>query len=85
MDIDDYAHGLIEQLTDDARALGCEDELHRVSEIIRDGSSADRQVDHFRIRCLEGATEMEALHAVVDLLITETREGIEMAPSKSSV
>lgn len=50
MDIDDYAHGLIEQLTDDACALGCEDELHRVSEIIRDGSSADRQVDHFRIR-----------------------------------
>ena len=49
--------------------LGVEDELHRVSEIIRDGSSADRQVDHFRIRCLEGATEMEALHAVVDLLI----------------
>ena len=65
--------------------LGVEDELHRVSEIIRDGSSADRQVDHFRIRCLEGATEMEALHAVVDLLIAETREGIEMAPSKSSV
>ncbi len=77
MDIDDYAHGLIEQLTDDARALGCEDELHRVSEIIRDGSSADRQVDHFRIRRLEGATEMEALHAVVDQLIAETREGID--------
>ena len=34
--------------------LGVEDELHRVSEIIRDGSSADRQVDHFRIRCLRG-------------------------------
>ena len=57
--------------------LGVEDELHRVSEIIRDGSSADRQVDHFRIRRLEGATEMEALHAVVDQLIAETREGIE--------
>ena len=85
MDIDDYARGLIEQLTDDARALGCEDELRRVSEIIRDGSSADQQVDHFRIRRLEGATEIEALHAVVDLLIAETREGIEMAPSKSSV
>ena len=27
--------------------LGVEDELHRVSEIIRDGSSADQQVDHF--------------------------------------
>ena len=76
MDIDDYAHGLIEQLDEDARALGCEDELHRVSEIIRDGSSADRQVDHFRIRCLEGATEIEALRDVVDLLIAETQEGI---------
>ena len=79
MDIDDYARGLIEQLTEDAHALGCEDELHRVSEIIRDGSSADRQVDHFRIRRLEGATEIEALRAVVNLLIAETQEGIEMA------
>ena len=77
MDIDDYARGLIEQLDEDARALDCEDELHRVSEIIRDGSSADRQVDHFRIRCLEGATEIEALRDVVDLLIAETQEGID--------
>ncbi len=77
MDIDDYARELIEQLAEDARALGCEDELHRVSEIIRDGSSADRQVDHFRIRLLEGATEIEALRAVVDLLIAETQEGID--------
>ena len=76
MDIDDYARALIEQLSDDARALGCEAELHRVSEIIRDGSSADRQVDHFRIHRLEGATEIEALHAVVDQLIAETRGGI---------
>lgn len=77
MDIDDYAHGLIEQLDEDAHALGCEDELHRVSEIIRDGSSADRQVDHFRIRRLEGATDIEALRDVVDLLIAETQEGID--------
>ena len=77
LDIDDYARGLIEQLDEDAHALGCEDELHRISEIIRDGSSADRQVDHFRIHCLEGATETEALRAVVDLLISETREGID--------
>ena len=77
MDIDDYARGLIEQLAEDARALGCEKELHRVSEIIRDGSSADRQVDHFRIHRLDGATEIEALRAVVDLLIAETREGID--------
>ena len=77
MDIDDYARGLIEQLHEDAHALGCEDELHRISEIIRDGSSADRQVDHFRICRLEGATEIEALRAVVDLLVAETQEGID--------
>ena len=77
MDIDDYARELIEQLDEDAHALGCEEELHRISEIIRDGSSADRQVDHFRIHRLEGATEIEALRAVVDLLIAETREGID--------
>ena len=78
MDIEDYAARLVEDLADDARELGCEDELRHVLTIIRDGSSADRQLDHFRLRRLEGDTEEEALRAVVDLVIEETREGIEV-------
>ena len=76
VDIEDYAAVLVDQLADDARALGCEPELRRVLEIIRDGTGADRQIDHFRLRRLEGDTEEEALRSVVDLVVAETREGM---------
>ena len=76
VDIDDLAAGLVEELASDARALGCEAETHRALAIIREGTSADRQVDLFRLRRLEGDTEEEALHRVVDLLLAETREDI---------
>ena len=77
VDIEEYAAVLVEQLADDARALGCEPELRRVHDIIRDGTGADRQIDHFRLRRLEGDTEEEALRSVVDLMVAETREGID--------
>ena len=77
VDIEDDAARLVEDLTDDARALGCEAELRHVLTIIQEGSGADRQLDHFRLRRLDGDTEEEALRAVVDLVIAETREGID--------
>ena len=55
VDIDDYAAELVEELADDARALGCEDEMRHALAIIREGTSADRQVDLYRLRLLEGA------------------------------
>ena len=79
MDIADYAAALVEELAADARALSCENELRHVLTIIRNGSGADRQLDHFRLRRLEGDTEEEALRAVVDLVTAETRQGIEAA------
>ncbi len=79
MDINDYAMGLLEELDGDARALGCREELSRVSSIIRHGSGADRQLDHYRLVRLEGATKMEALRSVVDLVIAETRQGVGAA------
>ena len=78
MDIEDYAARLVDSLEDDACALGCEEELRHVLTIIQEGSGADRQLDHFRLRRVEGDTEEEALRAVVDLVIAETREGIEV-------
>ena len=77
VDIEDYAAALVDQLADDARALGCERELRGVLDIIRDGTGADQQIDHFRLRRLEGDTEEEALRSVVDLMIAHTREGID--------
>ena len=82
--IDDYAAALIERLEADARALGCHEELLRVEAIVRDGSSADRQLDHYRLCRVEGATEQEALRAVVDLVVTETREGVPARAGFSS-
>ena len=81
MDIDDYTAQLVEDLGEDARALGCHAELRRATEIVREGTGADRQVDHFRLRRLEGDTEAEALRSVVRLAAAETKEGIGLADS----
>ena len=73
VDIEDYATRLVEDLAEDAHELGCERELGHVLSIVREGSGADRQLDLFRLRRLEGDTKQEALQAVVDLVIAETR------------
>ncbi len=76
IDIDDYAVALVETLADDARALGCESEVRRALTIVRDGTGADRQIDLYRLRRLEGDSEAEALHRVVDQVLAETKEGL---------
>ncbi len=78
-DINDYALGLLDDLEGDARALGCREELRRVATIIQEGSSADRQLDHYRLARLDGAAKMEALRSVVDLVLAETRQGVDSA------
>lgn len=75
-DIDDYTQDLVSDLADDAEALGCEAELAHVLDIVRAGSAADRQVDLFRLRRLEGASQEEALLSVVDLIVRETKESL---------
>ena len=75
-DIQELIAELVEDLAEDAAALDCEQELQRVTEIIRLGTGADRQIDLFRLRRLEGDTIPEALRTVVDMIIAETREGI---------
>lgn len=76
VDIQDYLAGLVDKVADDAKALGCESEVRRTLEIVETGSSADRQLDLYRMRRLEGDTTEEALLRVVDLILSETREGI---------
>ena len=76
VDIDDFMHELVETLAPDARALGCEAETRHALAIIREGSGADRQVDLYRLRRLEGDTDEEALRRVVDLVLAETKEGL---------
>ncbi|MXX10488.1 MAG: carboxylate-amine ligase [Nitrospira sp. SB0675_bin_23] len=74
IDINDCLTALVEDLTEDARALGCETELRHSLSIIKEGTGADLQIDHFRLRRLEGDSANEALRSVVDLVIRETME-----------
>ena len=76
VDIDEYAEGLIGELREEAAALGCEAELESIRNIIREGAAADRQLDLYRLRKLEGDDEAAALRAVVDLGLAETRSGL---------
>ena len=75
-DISDMTDELVEDLTEDARALGCEAELRHALTIIREGTGADRQLDLYRLRRLEGDTREEALCRVVDLALKETRASV---------
>ena len=73
VDIDDYVGTLIDDLAEDAVALDCEAELGRIRDIVREGTSADRQIDLYRLRRLEGDDETSALRAVVDAIVAGTR------------
>ena len=72
IDINDQLTALVNDLAEDAQALGCEQELRHALAIIREGSGADRQLDIFRLRRLEGDSTKQALRAVTDLVIKET-------------
>ena len=77
VDIDDYAAELVDEIAEDAQALGCEAEVRRALDIIREGTGADRQIDLFHLRRLEGDTEEEALRRVVDQILADTKEELE--------
>ena len=75
VDIADYVEALVADVAGDARALGCEDDLRRIAAILYDGPSADRQLERYHVCRLDGADHGEALHAVVDQVLEETRAG----------
>ena len=79
VDIADYLAELVEELATEARALGCEAEIRRAPAIVLNGTGADRQLDFYRLRRLEGDTEAEALRRVVDMVVAETREDLDNA------
>lgn len=67
---------MIELVRDEALELGCLAEVERAREIVQGGTSADRQVAVYRDALERGASEKEALDAVVDHLIIDTQHGI---------
>jgi carboxylate-amine ligase len=66
---------LIELLQEDARELGCSDDLEGLRTILAEGTSADRQLAIYRAALDQGARPADALLAVVQWLATATLEG----------
>ncbi len=74
---------LIEPVVDE---LGTRQDVEYVQTLLRNGTSADRQLATWRRLMNEGATSREALEKVVDQLVSETTEGVldqEVLPDSS--
>jgi carboxylate-amine ligase len=59
-------------VAEDAAALGCEDALAHVNDILVSGTSAHRQISVYDAAIAAGKSPTVALQDVVDWLITET-------------
>jgi len=70
--VSDLIEELCEIIAEDAKVLECEREISNLRVIARDGTSADRQVRVWKSTLSTGASERDALVAVVDHLIAET-------------
>jgi carboxylate-amine ligase len=66
---------LIAITAEDAEALGCVAEIARAREIVRGGTSADRQVAHLAAHLGKGGDRENGLRSVVDVLVAETVRG----------
>jgi carboxylate-amine ligase len=67
---------IVELVEKQARALGCWEEVQYVEKILKEGTSADRQIQTYEKSLQDGTSHEEALQAVVDNLIQETMEGV---------
>ncbi len=73
---EDLLEEIIELIEVDALALDCLDEVKHARNIVRNGTSAHRQLEVYHQACEDGADKMEALRKVVDLLIEESVAGL---------
>ena len=73
----DLVEELIDLVREDAEHFGCMAEIEHAREIVRRGTSADRQLATFEAAREAGADEAEALKQVVDRLSEEYLTGCE--------
>lgn len=66
---------LLSLISEDAEALGCTAEVADARRILREGTSADRQIAAFEAARGGDTSNRQALDAVVDWLAETTREG----------
>ena len=69
---DELVEELVEIVTEDARDLGCLEEVQHARRILTEGTSAHQQIAVYNKALEDGADADEALKAVVDFLIEET-------------
>ncbi|MGH3649391.1 MAG: carboxylate-amine ligase [Acidimicrobiia bacterium] len=69
---------IIELVAHDAVDFEVRDEVSHARTIVSDGTSAHRQILAYQSALVDGASEHEALQAVVDELIVDTLHGIEV-------
>ena len=77
VDYPELLEEMIELVAEDAEALQCREDIEHARRILARGTSAHRQVRTYRDALAGGASEREALEAVVDALVEETMHGIE--------
>jgi carboxylate-amine ligase len=73
----DLIEEIIEVIAQDAIELDVRDEVRHARTIVEQGTSAHRQISTYEKALASGASEHEALQAVVDELIVDTLHGIE--------
>ncbi len=74
--MDFLAIELMEFLEDVAKELGSWEEVSYIETIIKNGTSADRQLKTYQKALADGATDHDALVQVVDSLVEETMRGV---------
>jgi carboxylate-amine ligase len=67
---------ILSLVSDDARALGCVEEVARTRNILTRGTSAHRQLRRYELEQADGKDDKECLQGVVDMLIADTAEGV---------
>jgi carboxylate-amine ligase len=72
----DLLEEIIELVQEDAEYFGCVTELEHARNILAGGTSAHRQLSVYHEALEAGASQHEALVAVVDMLIEETLHGV---------
>ncbi len=72
----DLVEEMIEMITPDAEELGCVPHVERARDIVKEGTSADRQIQVVKTALAEGASNDEALRKLVQYLIADTQHGL---------
>ena len=73
---DQLLDDILELTYEDARTLGCEEEVASVRDILSRGTSAHRQLKAHELSIAAGNSKDDALKSVVDTLINDTAENL---------